>query len=102
MDQIPPLVTTGVPSLGVLGLLAWLVIKVMRQSSADRNSYDQQLSAITDRYDKAIEDLRGQLSDLRGELREVRRELEEERSRRHAAEDEAAALRRRLAGETAS
>lgn len=94
MGPMATLVSTGVPSVAVLGLLAWVVIRVMRQSGADRRSYDEQLSALTSRYDEAIKDLREQIANFRAELREVKLELEQERKARHEAEDELAKYRR--------
>lgn len=101
---------TFLPSVGVLGLLAWLLIHVMRQASGDRGGYQQAISdlredhaaeikEISARYDAQITDLRGQLKELRAEVADLRDALEAERRARHEAEDQAVHYRR-LAGET--
>lgn len=101
---------TFLPSVGVLGLLAWLLIHVMRQASGDRGGYQRaikdlredhaaEIKEMSARHDAQITDLRTQIAGLRGEVAELRTELEAERRARWEAEDTAAHYRR-LAGET--
>jgi len=104
LSDLPALV----PSVGVLGLLAWLLIHVMRQASGDRGGYNSAVSALreqhateiremTARHDAQIADLRQQVTALRGEVHDLRVRLEDERQSRWAAED-AVARYRRLTG----
>jgi len=94
-----------VPSVGVLGLLAWLLVHVMRQASGDRGGYNAVISGLREqhateiremaaRHDAQIGDLRQQVTGLRSEVGDLRVQLEQERKARHDAEDAAARLRR--------
>lgn len=109
MANIPDLWPV-IPSAGVLGLLAWLIIHIMRQSRDDRSDYAGALAAIreqnaaeikrlTERHDEQIKDLRNEVSSLRSEVADMRAQLEAERKARWEAEDSAARYRRQLIGE---
>lgn len=86
MVDILPDLEVIVPSLGVLGLLGWLIVRLAIQNRQDRIDHRD-----------ARADLREQVRALRGELAETHRQLDEARRARWAAEDKAAEYRRRLA-----
>lgn len=118
MEELLPDLPALAPGLGVLGLLGWLLVRVMRQSSNDRSTYQADLAALrrhhaetlaaqATRHDgqiaelrqhqgEQIADLRGQVKVLREELAELRAELETTRRARWRAEDAAARYRRQL------
>lgn len=116
-DQLPDLPTLA-PGLGVLGLLMWFLIRVMRQSSGDRSGYEKAIADLATRHDTQIAevrkqhddqiaelrqqhtdqiaDLRGQVTILRQEVADLRTEVERQRALRWAAEETAARYRRQL------
>lgn len=107
MEELLPNLPTLAPGLGVLGLLSWLLIRVMRVSSADRSGYDRALADLRKQHDaqiaelrqhngEQIADLRGQMKVLREEVAELRSEVETQRRARWRAEDAAARYRRQL------
>lgn len=89
----------------MLGLLVFLLIRVMRQSSSDRGDYQQQLNTlreahavqlreITARYDGLLNSLEHRIEVLEAQLADVRQQVELERKARWEAEDAAARYRR--------
>lgn len=101
---------TVVPSMGVLGVLVWLIIHLMRQSSGDRGDYQQQLILIRQqhsveltelaaRYDTQMTDLRKSVGVLRAEVADLKQRIEDERKARWFAEDTAARFRRMVNGD---
>ncbi|MQB00548.1 MAG: hypothetical protein GEU78_09695 [Actinobacteria bacterium] len=115
-----PELSTLIPSAGVFGLLAWLIVHFVRQGGADRSQYttqitelreshDKQIGSLIARHEKLEADLRAQITDLREahdkqntalrtEIDKLRNDLEVERQARWKAEDTAAAWRRRVEG----
>lgn len=96
-----------VPSGGVLIVLVWLIIHLVRQASGDRGDYQEQLRALreqhaseiqglTSRHDSQMKDLRDQITTLRSEVKELRGQIEQERRARWEAEDAAAKWRRKV------
>lgn len=107
-----------VPSGGILVVLVYLIIHVMRQSSSDRGDYHdavielreqhvEEINELTARHSAdmgalreqhlgQIEDLRLQVETLRGEVADLRNQIEAERRARWQAEDSAAKYRRLL------
>lgn len=118
MEELLPDLPALAPGLGVLGLLGWLLVRVMRQSSSDRSTYQTDLAALRKYHSEALAaqatrhdgqiaelrqhqgeqmaDLRGQVRVLREELAELRTELDQQRRARWRAEDAAARYRRQL------
>lgn len=95
MDPLPDLEVL-VPSLSVLGLLGWLIVRLAIQNRQDRGDYRS-----------ARKDLHGRVAALQAELDRTRAaaqselaakntELEEMRRRCWKAEDDAAKYRRQL------
>lgn len=108
--EIPPNLPAVGSFFGVLGLLAWLIIHLMRQNAGDRGGYQKaiaelrqqhaaELEEITARHDAQITDLRSQINILRAEIADLRTQIEDERRARHAAEDLAAHYRRIAGGD---
>jgi TolA-binding protein len=118
--EIPEWSTTLLPGAGFFGLLALLVIHLLRTSSGDRGDYQRVLREqreqhademkeereqhandireITARHDAQIQDLRSQIGVLRAEVIDLREDVEQERKARWAAEDAAARYRRMING----
>lgn len=88
-----------------MGLLAWLMVRVMGQSSGDRKDYSATLTKeredhskevkdLEERHAKQIDDLRTQVARLTDRVDELQQQVEAERTRRHEAEDMAMHYRR--------
>jgi Skp family chaperone for outer membrane proteins len=117
VDLLPDLPGLA-PPLGVVVVLGWILVRVMRQSSQDRDGYraaidqlaarhDREIAALREHHDTVIADLRAQCAEqitglraevvtLRQELADLRVELDQERRTRHKAEDDAARWRRQV------
>lgn len=104
--ELPDLPAVG-SFFGVLTLLVWLIVRLMRQASGDRGDYQQVLASVReqhastmadmiDRHDREIGNLRNEVQHLREELDEMRQQLQEERRGRWKAEDKVAYYRRIL------
>lgn len=85
---------TLVPSLGVLGLLFYLVIHFLRQAGADRRDYQTTVLNIRQRHDLESDRLRAEIERLEEELDHMRERLQEARKARWEAEDKVAEYRR--------
>ena len=107
--EFPADLPAVVPSIGVLGLLVYLLIHVMRQASGDRGAYQAALSGLREqhvveikemvtRHDAQMSDLRQQMTGLRAEVGDLRARLEDERQARWQAEDAVARYRRLTGG----
>jgi chromosome segregation ATPase len=88
-------------------LLLALIIRLLRQNTADREQYRQHVAQVQkeaadyaaerdEEHRQTLIELKGEIASLRGELRDVRNELEAERTARWKAQDDAAGYRREL------
>ena len=102
-----PALLSLIPGGGIVSVLVFVVIYLLRQNHADRDQYrtdvarieKRSVDDITNLHDKHVEemdDVKKELIALRKSNELVIGELEKERRRRWAAEDAAAGYRREL------
>lgn len=97
MDTVSnlPDVATGVGAgAGALGLLAWLVVRVMGQSTSDRKEYKENLEAERKSCARRVEEYEERIRKYKDDLAYTHEQYEEERRLRRRAEDEAAQYKR--------
>jgi hypothetical protein len=98
---------TALPGLGITGALVIVIGYLLIANHRDRTTYQRamrqrdsehaaELAAARAAHDADLNGLRTRLSSLEKRLAELETELDHERDLRRAAQDDAAAARRRL------
>lgn len=96
MDSILDSVLPTLPSAGLGGVVIWLLVLVIKRESTVQDRFNAEYQRIADSHRSEVAELREQIEALRDRVEALNNKLDEEREERRKAEDETAALRRRL------